>query len=233
MTQPLYRPPAHTLRTGDLVWVKRDDQIVFFADRTPFALSSTAVEQGAAQALQSKAWSAAQRAHIEQWQPEPMHADIWVGHVGMVQLRGGQPWVVDATPDRHQPTMPGLPAPANPHGVAAQSYAAWLADSDHAQSHVWHGRVNALSPMQAHAALDYAVQQLGKPYRFLPWGFASEQSFYCSELVWCAVRHASGIVLDDEPSTLRVDWFTPCLAINSPHIQVLFAPPDRRYCKLG
>jgi cell wall-associated NlpC family hydrolase len=225
----LHRPHPEQLRTGDLVWVKRDDQVILFTDRHAAQREQARVDAAKRQALQRSSWTPAQRQHITQWQPDPLHADIWVGHIGIIHRHLGQPWVIDATPTRHQPQVPRQNPPANPPGVAAQTYAAWLSDSDHTASHVWHGRVKALSPTQAQASVRYARDHIGKPYRFLPWGFASGQKFYCSELVWCAVREASGIILDNLADTLRVDWFTPWMAMKSPHVEMLYAPPDRAY----
>jgi cell wall-associated NlpC family hydrolase len=237
MTAPaLYRPNPQHFRTGDLVWVKRDDQFIAFTDRdgamhakTTADAAQANVEAGKRQALAHSTWTAAERQHIAQWQPDPLHADIWVGHVGIIHIHMGQPWVVDATPDRHQPNLSGQIAPMNPQGVAAQTYAAWLSDTGHTQSHVWHGRVKGLSDAQAETTIDYARSHIGKPYRFLPWGFASGELFYCSELVWCAVRESSGILLDGIASTLRVNWFTPWMAMKSQHIERLYEPPGRHY----
>lgn len=230
MTKPtLYRPNPQQLRNGDLVWVKRDDQVILFNIRPAQMHTPAKVQRSASQALQSSDWTVQQREQIAHWQPDPLHADIWVGHVGIIDIHMGQPWVVDATPDRHHLSLPGQVAPLNPKGVAAQTYAAWLSDTDHSQSHVWHGRVKGMSTTQARASVAFARSHIGKPYRFLPWGFASGEKFYCSELVWCAVRAASDILLDDDASTLRVNWFTPWMAMKSPHIKMLYEPPNRPY----
>ncbi len=69
--------------------------------------------------------------------------------------------------------------------------------------------------------MDFARSHTGKLYRCLPWGFASNQLFYCSGLVWCVVRETSGMMLDNIASTLQVDWFTPWIAVKSPHVKVL------------
>lgn len=225
----LYRPHPQLFRTGDLVWVKRDDQFIAFSDAHPAQQVLATVQASAQAALQQPDWSPQQRQEIASWQPDPWSADIWVGHIGIIHMVQGQPWVIDATPSRHQPRIDGLPVPTNQPGVAVQTYAAWLSDSDHTTSHVWHGRVKMLSAIQAQATVDFARGHIGKAYRFLPWGFASNELFYCSELVWCAVRQASGIILDDIASTLRVDWFTPWMAMKSPHIEMLYAPPNRPY----
>jgi cell wall-associated NlpC family hydrolase len=225
----LYRPHPQQFRTGDLVWVKRDDQFIAFTEPHAAQHAPASVKASAQAALEHAGWTALQRHEIASWQPDPWTADIWVGHIGIVHMLQGQPWVIDATPSRHQPHVEGLPAPTNLPGVAIQTYAAWLSDSDHTASHVWHGRVKGLSTVQAQQTIAFARSHLGKAYRFVPWGFASHQLFYCSELVWCAVREASGIILDDIDSTLRVDWFTPWMAMKSPHIEMLYEPPNRPY----
>lgn len=86
-----------------------------------------------------------------------------------------------------------------------------------------------ISPAQAQRVSDFARSHVGKLYRFLLWGFASKELFYCPELVWCAVREAGGMMLDDVASTLRVDWFTPWMSMKSPHIKVIYVPPHRPY----
>lgn len=225
----LHRPNTAQFRTGDLVWVKRDDQIILFNDRHAAKRSQAKIAAGKRQALQRSGWNPQQRQQIDQWQPDPLNADIWVGHIGIIDIHRGQPWVIDATPSRHQPQVPRQRPPLNPPGVAVQTYVAWLSDTDHTASHVWHGRVKGLSDLQAKAVADFARRHIDKPYRFTPWGFASGRLFYCSELVWCAAREASGIILDDIADTQRVDWFTPWMAMKSPHVQMLYEPPNRTY----
>jgi cell wall-associated NlpC family hydrolase len=229
MAEPLLRPNPTHFQTGDLLWVKRDDQLVPMVDIKPSPESLAHAEAAKQQMLQLAEWTGAQRQEILQWQlPKPTD-EIWVGHIGLVDMRQGQPWVIDATPDRHQPAMPGQAQPVNPSGVAAQSYDAWLQDTDHNRSQVWHGRVRQASAAQAQKMVDFALAQLGKAYSAWPWPFAKMDTFYCSELVWCAVRAGCGICLDDNASTWRVNWFTPAMALRSPHVQVLYAPPGRAY----
>ena len=237
----LHRPNAQQFRTGDLVWVKRDNQIILLRDpdgqahpapdRYAQEHAPDKVEASKRQVLQQSDWTDAQRQQIAQWQPAPWPTLYWVGHIGIIHMHMGQPWVVDATPSRHPPGVTDHPAVSPPKGVAAQTYAAWLSDSDHTASHVWHGRVKGLSQVQAQATADYAHSQADKHYRFVPWGFASGELFYCSELVWCAVREASGIILDDDASTSRAFWYTPWMLMKSPHVQMLYEPPNRSYGK--
>jgi cell wall-associated NlpC family hydrolase len=234
MADELLRPDPQDLQTGDLLWVKRDDQVIIFNDPLAQELLTQELQQAKAQALAQDGWSATQREAIAQWQPDASHADIWVGHIAIVDVRDSVPWVIDATPSRHQPAThasypPGLPKPSNAKGVADQTYAAWLQDSGHVASHVWQARVKYASKAQAQGIADYARSQIGKPYRFVPWFFGNAHKFYCSELVWCAVKAATGIALDDDDSRLRVFWYTPVMALRSLHLDVRYAPKGRAY----
>lgn len=50
------------------------------------------------------------------------------------------------------------------------------------------------------AAVDFALQQLGKPYDFALWDKqVYGSSYYCSELVWAAYKVAGGPDIDAHP----------------------------------
>jgi len=164
----LLRPDPLTFRSGDLVWPKADNQIVYYLvggpqealwleQRDAFVARVDSDPQASAQdkalADQVRDWRYADFASF----PPPGHeiqANLirpWVGHVGIIDLRGGQPWVVDATPSRKLGGVEGR------SGVADQTYEDWLADDSHLQSHVWHGRLPAASAAQATAIVACAM----------------------------------------------------------------------------
>jgi hypothetical protein len=241
----LLRPDPATFRTGDLVWPRADDQYVPYftgeegTDPVAEAMWVTQRDAFVARVASDPAASSQERELvelIEQWSygdflsfpGPPGEAALaarrpWVGHMGIVEVRGGVPWVIDATPSRQAGA-----APHGPTGVADQPYADWLADNARGKAHVWHGRLRGLSAGQLSAITAAAQQQVGKPYVFLRLNLDDTAGFYCSKLIWWAAWKGAGISLDG-PGPSRRFWFSPLQAMRSTHLEMLYVPPGRDY----
>lgn len=208
-----YAPEVSDLKTGDLVWPRADDQIVFFRADNP---------QGAAW-LQRQSDPGFVETEERRHQMDLFHRDVWVGHVAWIEVREGVPWVVDATPSRSGVALPGS------RGVATQTYAEFLADESHTQSHIWHGRLRGLVPAQSASLIEAAKAYLGRPYGINPFGFGQTDDFYCSKLIWHIVRDALGVSLEKKAWSLPLPWFTPWDVMDCPQVQLLYQPPGRNY----
>lgn len=208
-----YAPQGSDLQTGDLVWPRADDQLVFFRADNPQAQPW----------LEKQASANFQVAESDRSRVELFTRDVWVGHVALIELRDGIPWVVDATPSRSGAAIPGRA------GVATQTYADFLADDAHARSHIWHGRMKAIESTQASALLQAAKAYLGRPYDISPFGFEQTNDFYCSKLIWHCIQDALGLRLKKKAWSWPLLWFTPWDVMASEHVQLLYEPPDRSY----
>jgi hypothetical protein len=205
-------PDPARLNTGDLVWIRADHQMVFFSEGNPLT-SGWLAEQVAFSSL-----SAEQVVQLQAFK-----RSIWVGHLALIDVRQGVPWVIDATTQRSTPASP------RQDGVAEQNYADFLADSTHLQSHVWHGRLKGITPAQAMQLVRVASSFLGAPYRFTPWRFADREDFYCSKFIWHVIHEALGIQLMGSPDRIQDAWFTPWDIMQSAQVKMLYEPPDRSY----
>ncbi len=136
---------------------------------------------------------------------------VWVGHVGIVQQRGAELWVIDAMPER---------AKLASKGVDAQPYSAWL--NARPDAHVWHGRLKC-GDDQRTAVADEAMKQVGRPYSFFRFDMDDLNGFYCSKLIWWAAWKGAGLDLDGK-GTSRAWWFSPYQAMKSPHVALLHVP---------
>lgn len=239
----LLRPDPSTFRSGDLVWPKADDQFVYYLDGGP--QEQLWLEQRDAFVARVEADPApgqeelALAGQVREWRyadfasfpppGAPMEALVnrpWVGHIGIVDMRGREPWIVDATPSRKLGGFNG------PSGVADQTYEDWLGDDCHLQSHVWHGRLRGVDPAAAASLVGPALAQAGRPYRFFSFNLDDTGGFYCSKLIWYAAWKALGLSLDGgEPA--RRFWVSPLQLMRSSRVELLYVPPGREYGARG
>lgn len=215
MTFQRLAPKASELQTGDLVWPRSDQQLVSFDhDRT-----------------QSQPWHQAYakemaKPHVSSAQAEQLDLfvrDIWVGHIALIELKGGVPWVVDATPHRS-----GWAEPRT-DGVATQPYQAFLDDTAHTQSHIWHGRLIGQSEGFGQRLVNAAKQFLGAQYSINPVGIETADKFYCSKLIWHALRDGLGIRLEKRGLQVPQPWFTPWDVMQADCIELLYKPAGKSY----
>lgn len=224
---PPRRPDPAALRTGDVIWPRADDQAVVYRvddvsaeellwqQRRDAFVTEVRTDAAAPAGVRELAQRVSQWTYDDylSFPPQARIVDaysrrVWVGHVGLIELRDGQPWVIDAMPRT---------------GVAASSYADWLASRPRAN--VWHGRLRELSDAQRQAVVHGAREVEGKPYQFFNFDLADPSGFYCSKLIWFAVWRALGLSLDGQGPNRRF-WFSPWQAMRSPRMDLLFEPGD-------
>jgi hypothetical protein len=209
MSDSRLTPRISDRQTGDLVWPRADHQVVFFQEGNP---------QGASW-LQARA----EQVQVSSEMMDRFQRDSWVGHVALIEVIDGVPWVVDATPDRSGPAQP------SPCGVATQTYQAFLDDAAHTQSHVWHGRLVGPPPGFGQFIVQAAKAHLGKPYAINPVSLEEDDAFYCSKLIWHAVRDALGIEWRKPGLQVPQPWFTPWDVMQAEGVQLLYAPAGKSY----
>ena len=130
----------------------------------------------------------------------------WIGHVAMIYVREGKPWVIESTFG----------------GVRMMPYEEWL--KERGNSLIWHGRVKGMDTAARTRLGEDAVKQLKKPYEFFNFDLSDDHGFYCSKFAWFLIKRAMGIAPDDNPDPRRKFWFSPKQLIRSPHVQLLTNP---------
>lgn len=132
---------------------------------------------------------------------------LYVGHVGIVLVSEGGPWVLEAIMGK---------------GVRRIGYETWLAERP--GELVWHARIRDTASDQRATIAAEALRHQGKVYDFWNFDLADDSAFYCSKLVWLSVVRALSIVPDDKPSPRRGIWFSPRQLMKSRHIYFLNDP---------
>lgn len=115
-------------------------------------------------------------------------------HMGIVHLRNGEPYVIEAY-----------------RTVEETPLAEWIARGDGDRYSLY--RVEHLSPAQATTAIDAALAYIGRPYD--PFFRDGDDAIYCSELVRLAFASA-GIELGEAETVSDLD-------VDSPAVRAIFA----------
>ena len=145
--------------------------------------------------------------------PEPLSMRMpRVGHVAMVHMIDGVPWVVEALPNK---------------GVRSLSYTNWLEERD--GQLVWHGRLAGATRQTRREVATKATSFVGRPYNFWNFDLADEKSFYCSKLVWLAVTSVTKRAPDGNEEPVRRLWYSPRQLMKSPHIEIVFSPKNETF----
>ncbi len=134
---------------------------------------------------------------------------IEVGHVGIIEITDGRPFVVEA--------MWGS-------GVQRLSYPDWL--QKRPGELFWVGRLKDVSPEKRTAVAERAAQQIGKPYNFWNFDLKNADCFYCSKLAWLSILQGAGFAPDDEPNLIRILWYSPKQLMKSKHVELIANPGD-------
>jgi hypothetical protein len=134
---------------------------------------------------------------------------IEVGHVGIIEIRDGIPFVVEA--------MWGS-------GVQRLSYADWV--EKRPGELFWVGRLKEVPAKTRAKVAERAAEQIGKPYNFWDFDLEDTSGFYCSKLAWLSVLHGAGFPADDDPNPNRVLWYSPKQLMKSKHIVLIFNPGE-------
>lgn len=229
MRQP--RPDPATFQTGDVIWPRQPwifipynsrpaggydpDKAGWEQDKQEFLervkQNPRAAENDRAVAAQLEAMSYEEfRARfLSGTEEEEVTAAgwlPWIGHVAMIQVRDGTPWVVESTFG----------------GVRHLTYEDWL--KERGKSLIWHGRVKGVDEAGRARMAEEAIKQLKKPYQFFNFDLLDDQGFYCSKFVWFVSRRALGLSLDGDAEPKRKFWFSPKQVMKSSHIQLLNNP---------
>jgi hypothetical protein len=115
-------------------------------------------------------------------------------HMGIVHLREGEPYVIEAY-----------------RTVEETPLVEWIARGDGDRYSLY--RVDRLSPAQATTAIEAALAYIGRPYD--PFFRDGDDAIYCSELVRLAFASA-GVELGDEETVGDLD-------VDSPAVRAIFA----------
>jgi len=134
-------------------------------------------------------------------------APFSVGHVAIVESRGGEPWIIEAMPDS---------------GVRTLSYANWL--KSRSGELVWHARLQEIQSERRESIVSFAKQNVGKAYDFWNFDLLDDAGFYCSKLAWYAVWRATSVALDDRPDPKRALWYSPKQMLRSKRLALLSSP---------
>jgi cell wall-associated NlpC family hydrolase len=221
---PPQRPDPNTFQTGDLIWPKIPGQFIPFIEQADVSSE-----------IRRQEWEQQRDALLEDLYKEPdpslrrkrvedelsllLHPavrrfgdpSIYSGHVGMIFMEDGNPWVVEAVHDK----------------VRTIRYKDWLEERPDAD--VWHARLKDISaPQRAQIAAE-ALRQNGKPYSLFNRNLDDDQAFYCSKLIWFAAFRALKLALDDDSDPNRLGWYTPKELLGSPYLDRLFTPTPGPY----
>jgi len=229
-------PPAATLlQAGDLIWPKKPGAIIPYNSRPGEADKSDAVRWAKEKedylnqirrnpnpsAQEKERYAALQRMTYEEFTgyylsdripgkaAEYGVGGINVGHVGIIEITDGKPFVVEA--------MWGP-------GVQRLSYADWV--QKRPGELFWVGRLREVRPEKRAAVADWAAGQIGKPYNFWDFDLEDVSGFYCSKLAWLSIKQGAGFPPDDDPNPNRVLWYSPKQLMKSKHIELIVNPGE-------
>lgn len=158
-------------------------------------------------------------------------AGAYVGHLGMVDILDGQPWVIESS------YVAG--------GVQITPYATWLHHRQSMEAHVWQGRVvrsgegqEPLNAGQLTTMLDtaHSLRMQRKRYAIFDRTAAGattplgdQDMVYCSELVYLSARSV-GVDLDSRQGLARkLPFLGPKAISQSPHVRMVFRPGSQAY----
>jgi hypothetical protein len=226
-------PAPELLQAGDLIWPKKPGTIVPYDSRPGQAENSDAArwqkeKEAYLDQLRKKPepspeekerYAALQKMTYEEFtgyylsdrisgQPATYGlGNLDVGHVGIIEITNGTPFVVEA--------MIG-------YGVRRLSYADWLRGRP--GELFWVGRLKGVPSEKRAAVSAKAAEQLGKPYDFWDFNLEDASGFYCSKLAWLSILQGAGFAPDDDPNPHRVLWYSPKQLTKSQHIEWIVNP---------
>ena len=221
-------PPPETLQAGDLIWPKPANAVVPYLvqlhegstgnptqwqtekDRYLASLAArptlSPLERERYNALQRMTYSDFARQYFAPLPNQDSNLRgvqiFFVGHVGIIQIENGVPFVIEA--------MIGF-------GVQKVPYKTWIGSRP--RQLFWVSRLNQTTAARRAAVAAVAEHYLGKPYDFWNFNLRDDSRFYCSKLAWLAIDKATGIPPDDNPSGNRVLWYSPKQLLGSPHLE--------------
>ncbi|MCB9464263.1 MAG: hypothetical protein H6682_11290 [Candidatus Eisenbacteria bacterium] len=232
-------PDPANLQSGDLLWPKQEGAIILFsADETQSELPTLweAERDGYLEQLRVKSVGEgltameierfAYLSHLDwegflslftqdqdPFEPTPFSLlnRVQVGHVAIVDVRDGVPWVIEAN--------------FGP-GVHETQYDEWLTERG-PNALVWHARMRRETGDRKRVA-EVARSQVGKRYKFFNFDLEDASGFYCSKLVWYSVKEGLDFAIDGNDQPERKLWYTPLMLFSSRDLCLLSSPGDYR-----
>ena len=229
-------PSAKFLQSGDLIWPKAPGALIPYSshpggakasdaarwkeeknaylerlERKPNLSSDEKARYSALQDMTYKEFLADYSGAHKSGKPDTFGlAGIEVGHVAVIEITDGKPFVIEA--------MWGP-------GVERLPYADWL--QKRPGEVFWVGRLKDVPAERRAAVAEKAAEQIGKPYDFWNFDLADTRGFYCSKLAWLSILQGVGFPPDDQPNPKRVLWYSPKqLMHDSKHIEIIVNPGD-------
>jgi hypothetical protein len=228
-------PAAALLQAGDLIWPKKPGAFIPYNSRPGEADKSDALrwrkekEAYSNQILRNpnpspqerERYAALQKMTYEEFAGYYLGGRIpgqpatfggggpEVGHVGIIEITDGRPFVVEA--------MWGS-------GVQRISYVDWLRKRP--GELFWVGRLKGVLPEKRAAVAEKADEKIGKPYNFWDFDLKDANDFYCSKLAWLSILQGAGFPPDDDANPNRMLWYSPKQLMNSKHIELIVNPGD-------
>ena len=225
-------PEPSELKHGDLIWPKTLDQFIPYTsepfgdytsdqekwerEKTIFISSiensdATTYEKILADWLKELDYDQFREDYIGEQQTQVLGTlglpIPYVGHVGIISVQEGKPWVIEAVWEI---------------GVQKIPYADWLIERSDAD--VWQYRLDHFNSSSIGKIVDCANDQLEKPYGFFNLNLNDSKSFYCSKLIWYSVFNTLGLALDDNPNPERFIWYSPKQLMGSKYLKEIHAP---------
>jgi len=139
-----------------------------------------------------------------------LRVKVAVGHVAIVEIKdGGSANIIEAVW-------------GDIGRVRSIAYTDWSAS--YSEDLVWLGRVSGYDSGARSRVSGEASKYIGRPYNFWNLDLADTSAFYCSKLVWLAIRDGLGFAIDGDSNPKRAFWFSPKQLINEPGIELIVDP---------
>jgi uncharacterized protein YycO len=225
------RPDPSTFQTGDIIWPRQpwifipynsaptgsyesdkagwEREKQDFVTRVTQDANASEYDRGVAAELRSMTFEEFRARFLRGTEEDEVTASgwlPWIGHVAMIYVKDGAPWIVESTFG----------------GVRMVPYEDWI--KERGKSLIWHGRVKGMDAVARARLAEEAAKQLKKPYEFFNFNLLDDNGFYCSKFAWYLIRKSMGVAVDDNPDPRRKFWFSPKQLIHSPHVQLLTNP---------
>ena len=143
---------------------------------------------------------------------------VSVGHVAIFYKDEGASYVLEAA-------GPSL-------GVRTISWTDWLDENIERGNALWLARLR-FDDAQINSFVQEALSHREKPYSLANRDLDDDREFYCSKLVWHAVKQATGVALDGNASGKRTLWFSPKKLLNNSQLKLVHSTIPESYSGLG
>ena len=197
-------PPVGILQSGDLIWPKPPGKFIPYKSRLGEATGREAAEwekekEQYLNQLRAKPNLTRLEQERLQWLQKMSYADfaaeyfapvpsgettprglggfLYVGHVGIISIESGTPFVIEAVSDQE-------------HAVHRILYSKWI--DQHKHYKLWLRRLKDRPATGRAAVAEVASSYIGRPYDFWKFNLKDDSGFYCSKLAWLSIYRAVG-----------------------------------------